>query len=206
MTRDIESDPQRKRRRLWARLWLWLTTVMLLILMPFLGFRGSLLYQSSNARGRWQRLEPMPTRGVAIVTGTLSEVYVRTAKGSIYGCRHRRDTNGPESCWFEVQEPLDLNRDALLDPRAGQREVKPPAGTVVDTLEVAVWYYEGVSRTHYVLMQDGTVFKWEHSVHAMVDAIRPMGWAAVGLVLGIVAVVVLWRIRWVKPTGLPQAQ
>ena len=192
MTKDNERDRRRMRRKPWVRL-LWATGV-LLVTLPCLGLVGSSVYlkaRQAGALSRWRSLGTLPARGVELETGDIAVVYVRTAAGSIYGCRHK-GTREERDCWFEAQEPLEVDREATFDKRLYPREVEPPAGTVVDTLQVTVWRAEDAFETRYALLQDGTVYKWEYDVGSYWSLLILSFGPIAGLVSGVVVVAILW--------------
>ena len=192
MTEDTKSDHQRKRLK--PRVRLLLATGVILILLPCLGLVGSVAYlkvRQAGALSRWRPLGTLPAGGVELVTGDRGVVYVRTAAGSIYGCKHS-GTRVTEDCWYEAQEPLNVDHNATFDTRLHQREVEPPAGTVVDTLEVTIWRGGDAFETRYVLLQDGTVYKWEYDVGGIWSLLILLLGPMAGLVLGVVVVVIRW--------------
>jgi hypothetical protein len=190
---ENNSDKQHaKRVSVPARLLL--ATAALCILLPCLGLLGSGAYlraRQAGAFSRWQSLGAPPGRAVNIVTGDLDVVYVRTAAGVIHGCV-RAEAYEPVNCWGEAQEPLLIDPEARFDERLYAGEVKPPAGTVVDTLSVAVWYAEDAYETHYALLEDGTVWKWEYDTGGYWSLLILVLGPLAGLAAGIAVSVVLW--------------
>ncbi len=190
---DNDSDKQPSRRvSVPARLLL--ATAALCILLPCLGLLGSGAYLRARQTGtfsRWQSLGAPLDRAVDIVTGDPDVVYVRTATGTIYGCVHA-EAYEPVNCWIEAQEPLLIDPEARFDQRLYAGEVKPPAGTVVDTLYVTVWYAEDAYETHYALLEDGTVWKWEYDVGGYWSLLILVLGPLAGLAAGIAGSVVLW--------------
>ena len=191
MTGHKNHSHQPKRLSPTAR-WL-LATGALLVLLPCLGLMGSVGYiwaRQAGALSHWRSLGVPPDRGVDIVTGDTDVVYVRTAAGSIYGCRHR-GTGAADNCWYKAQEPLSVDPEATFDKRLYQSEVEPPPGTVADRLEVTIWLAEDAFETRYVLLEDGTVWKWEYDVGSYWNLLILIIGPAAGLALAIVVVVVL---------------
>lgn len=192
MTGDKKDDHQSKRLLPWARLVL--ATGVILVLLPCLGLVGSVVYlraRQAGAFSRWRSLGALPDNGIDIVTGDVGVVYVVTAAGSIYGCRHR-GTRVADDCWYETQEPLSVDQKARFDKSLYQREVEPPVGTVVDTLEVTVWQAEDAFEVRYILLEDGTVWKWEYDVGSYLSLFIIILGPIAGVALGIVVVVILW--------------
>ncbi len=191
MTEQEKDHHQPKRPPRRMRL---LATGAVLILLPCLGLVGSSVYlqaRQAGALSRWRSLGAPPGSGVDIVAATTKVVYVRSSTGQIYICNHRA-ARGAQDCWDEAEEPVPLDPDARPDMRVFEGNVEPPAGTVVDTLEVSLWYPEDAFETRYVLLGDGTVWKWEYDVGAywslLILILGPLG----GFVLGIGAATALW--------------
>jgi hypothetical protein len=128
---------------------------------------------------------------VDIVTGDASVVYVRTATGRTYRCDHGK-TAAVGDCWDSAQEPFSIHNRARLDTTLFQRELQPPPGTVVDTLNVTIWYPEDASETRYVLLEDGTVWKWQYDRGAYWTLMLLLLGPVVGGAIGIVAAIGLW--------------
>lgn len=180
-----------KRRLPWARLFV--VTCATLVLVPCLCFGGSvafLKFQESGASNRWRPLGAPPGSEAEFVTGDTDVVYVRSAGGDIYGCRHQRKVT-VDNCWVEAQEPLDIAPDTDFGELQFQENVEPP-GTVVDTLDVTVWKRDASFETRYVLLQDGTVWRWETSEVGYFNLIIIALGLIAGGVLGIALVVILW--------------
>jgi len=188
------------RRRLSARGRLLLTTAAILILLPCLGLGGSVAYlraRRASLLSRWQSLGAVPGGGVDILTADLNVVYVAATTGKLYRCEHRGPT-AARNCWDEVQEPLTVDDEATFDRRLFQGQVVPPAGTVVDSLDVTIWRAEDAFETRYVLLEDSTVWKWEYDVGGYWTFTILVVGPAVGLVLAVVVAVVVWARSGVR--------
>ena len=192
MTEQAKDNHQPKRPS--QRVRLLLATGAILILLPCLGLVGSSVFlraRQAGALSRWRSLGAPPGSGVDIVTGDTHVVYVRASTGSVYACEHRA-TREAQDCWDTAQEPLRIDPKAKFDKSLYEGEVELPAETVVDSLNVAVWYAEDAFETRYVLLDDGTVWKWDYDVGAywslLILILGPLG----GLLLGIGAAVALW--------------
>jgi hypothetical protein len=173
-------------------------TGLILILLPCLGLGGGVVYLrrwNAGALSRWRRLEPLPARGIELVAGTTTTVYVRAEDGGLYGCRHRGGIEVRRDCWFVAREPLDADLDHQSEERLYPGDVELPSGTIVDSLEVTVRYAESMSETRYLLMQDGAVFKWEYDRSMFGNLGKLVLGALAGLVVGIAVVVLLWARR-----------
>lgn len=187
-----ESTPKPQRRLPWARLLV--VTCATLVLLPCLCLLGSVAFLNAQRSGkfsRWRSLEAPPGNGVEIVTGDTYVVYVRAAAGDVYGCEHQRKVTA-DNCWVETQEPLGIDPNTAFDERLFQDDVEPPPGMAVDTLDVTVWQVASAHETRYVLLQDGTVWKWEFSRVGYSSLIIVVLGLLAGGVLAIVLVVILW--------------
>ena len=198
MTEQEQDNGRAKRRLSWARLLL--ATGAILVLLPCLGLVGSATYLKSwraGSQSRWRSLGAPPDGGAEIVTGDRDVVYVRTATGSIYGCEHR-SSSAPGNCWIEAEGPLSVDPEARFDRRLYKGEVEPPTGTVVDTLDVTVWYAEDAFETLYFLLEDGTVWKWDYDVGSywtlVILFLGPLAGAAAGIAIA----VVLWGVAGLR--------
>ena len=193
MPEDGEDTDQPKRRSPRARLLV--ATAIVLLALPCLGLVGSVSYFSARKAGvfsRWRSLGMPPGGGVGIVTGDISVVYVRTGAGAVFGCSDHRGRKLPDDCWREGREPYGIDRKAAFDSRVYEGEAKPPPGTVVDSLEVSIRYGDAAFETRYVLLEDGTLWKWEYDVSAYGDLGTIVLGPLAGMALGIVAVIVIW--------------
>ena len=133
-----------------------------------------------------------PSGGMEIVTADIYVVYVRTNAGTVFGCSDHRGRKLSDAYWSEAQEPFQVDRRTTFGSKLFKGERKEPPGTVEDALDVAIYMGEDAFETRYVLLKDGTVWKWEYDTGAIWNlGILLLGPAA-GVVLGIVAVVVMW--------------
>jgi len=183
-----EDSAQRPRR---GRLVL--ATLALLTLLPCAGLLGGLGYlqlRRNGAFSRWRTLSAPPGGGVDILTGDLQDVYVRSASGAIYGCAYGKKPVAAD-CWEPATEPLPVDERADFVQRLFNREVRPPAGTVQDTLAVTVWYAEAAFESRFALLANGTVWVWEYGVNSYLSLFVLVVGLVAGAALGLVAVVVL---------------
>jgi hypothetical protein len=148
--------------------------------------------QESRAETRWQSLGSPPEGAIEIVTGDAYVVYVRSDAGEIYGCRHNRGRIRSGICWMQTQEPLDIAPDTTFDEPPFADDVELPPGTVVDGLGATVWKRDASFETLYVVLQDGSVWKWEYSRVGYFNIIIVVLGLIAGGVLAIVGVVILW--------------
>jgi hypothetical protein len=187
-----ESTPEPRPRLPWARLLV--VTCATLVLLPCLCLAGSIAYlkfQEDGASARWRSLRAPPGRGLELVTGDRDVVYVRADAGNLYGCWHQRAVT-IDRCWVEVQEPLDIDPDAVFDTPLYKDDIQLPPGTVVDTLGVTVWRRDSAYETRYVLLQDGAVWRWQYSQVGYFDLIIVALALIAGSALAVALVVILW--------------
>ena len=188
------KEYQRQARRPSSRARLLLATALLVALLPCLGLLGGAAYLKVRQGGtlsQWRSLGAPPGAGVDLVTGDPDVVYVRTTSGDVYGCRHR-GSGPPRDCWERAQEPLSVDPQARFDQRVYQGEVQPPPGRVLDTLYVARWYAEDAFETRYVLIEDGTVWKWEYDVGGNWSLLILLAGGLAGVALAMAAAAVIW--------------
>lgn len=174
----------------WGRLLL--ATGVILVSFTCLGFVGGGAYywaDITDAWQRWQALGAPPEKAVGFVTGDINVIYVSTVAGGIYGCEHEISVN--DSCWQVAQEPLRVDPETLFDKSVFLGTLKPPHGVIVDELVATIWYADAAFETRYILLEDGTVWKWENDRGLggiLACIIGPMA----GAILGAVATIVLW--------------
>jgi len=196
LLRENEQNPDvRQRRSRGARLLL--ATVALLTLLPCLGLLVSAGYvrlRQVGAFSRWRALGAPPGGGVDILTGDLEVVYVRALGGTLYSCAYEEKPSAA-GCWQPAPEPLRVDEWATFDRRVLDRDVRPPAGTVTDTLEVSAWYPEHAFEARFALLDNGTLWVWRYDVGSYLDLFILIVGLGIGTVLGMVAVAVLWVRR-----------
>jgi hypothetical protein len=184
----------RKRGCLAGRSRLLLASVAVLLILPCFGLMGGGSYLWARQQGvfsRWRSLGAPPGGAVGIAAADPSLVYVRTAQGNLYGCSHERGQQA-RACWVAARQPLSVDPDARAGESVFRGEPKPAPGQVVDALEVTTWYPEDAVETRYVVLQDGTVWKWEYDVGAYLSLFILTVGPAVGMLLALVIVGLLW--------------
>ncbi len=184
--------------RLSRRARLVLAAAVLFVLLPCVGLLGSAGYlklRGDGAFSHWRSLGAPPGGGADILTADLQDVYVRSTGGAIYGCAYG-DRPLAADCWAPATEPLPVDEQADFERRLFQGEVKPPAGTVRDTLAVTVWYADAAFESRLALLADGTVWVWEFEVSSYLSLFILVVGLVGGAVLGLVgAVVLLVKVR-----------
>jgi len=177
-----------------------LATGLILISFTCLGLVGGGVYYLAKTTGalqRWQALGTPPDKAVGFVTGDISVIFVSTAAGDIYGCKHEK--TGDASCWHAAQEPLRVDPETQFDNPIPRSEFKPPRGAIADELVATIWYADAVFETRYVLLEDGTVWKWENE-RGLGGILACILGPIAGAILGIVTTIVLWGYMGLRRT------
>jgi hypothetical protein len=125
-----------------------------LIILPFASMAAGVLAAwviDSGALRKWEPLDTPPGGATELVDANDTYVYVRNNSGILYRC---------PVCW-EESPPLDR---LLVDPDrpcpGAQANSPPPPGEVVDHLSGRVCYVDAWTDFEYVLLSDGSVWKW----------------------------------------------
>jgi hypothetical protein len=190
----VEKENAQKPRRLLPCACLLLVTGAILVLIPGLCLAGAVNYvdgQQSGEHSRWRSLGAPPHGGAEFITGDPDVVYVRTAAGDTYACRYYGSV-GADTCWYAVQEPLKVHPNIQFDDPLFEGDVDPPPGTVVDALHVTAWERDASFEARYVLLQDGTVWKWEYDAVGYSGLIIIVLALFAGLILAGGLVIALW--------------
>lgn len=169
--------------------------------LAVLGAVAGLLLMYAHLRGHltfWQTLgqPPVPIRAfVPEHTGQL-QVAVLAEDDKTYICQ----TSAQPDCWNEVdlsaQPPLFsepcYTRPNFITPT--------PPGPLTSEITITFCHAETAALTQYALLQDGTVWRWDHfssSYLVLMEIVfLPLCGAWAGGMLGLVAVAVVWWKRW----------
>jgi hypothetical protein len=181
-------------RRPSSQVRLLLVTGLLVALAPCLGLLGGGAFVAARQAGafsRWRSLGAPSETAMNLVTGDIDVIYVRAASGDVYMCRHRGAT-AARDCWDRAAEPLSVDPEVRFDQQVFGGEVQPPPGRVLDWLYTARWYAEDAFETRYVLLEDGTVWKWEYDVGSYWNLLILLGGALVGVVVAVAVAAVIW--------------
>jgi hypothetical protein len=166
-------------------------SLLLLIGLPLLGVgAGFRLLDAWRRSDDWEALGRPSVMPAEIVDADLSQVLVRGQDGSLYVC----DQNGPtrdNACWEQVDQIAEGYGGVSHDTYRGSVEIPPAPGAVMQTLDVSWHAAERASYARYILLEDGSLWVWDH--HA--DANWSLVLLAVGPICGqalAVVIVVLW--------------
>lgn len=160
------------------------------ILGGFIG--GRLGWLSVTGRlARWQLLNAPPANAVEIFGGEPDLLLVRTEQGQVY--QYMRHS------WGEITLPVDFVPREDFDCYASA--TPEPPGTEIDRFAESSWCMESVNRRYYVLLEDHSVWRWEHTGEASLAGIILVYAVITGLILGfILGLVFLWG-GWVYSVG-----
>jgi hypothetical protein len=94
---------------------------------------------------------------------------------------------------------LDLADRARFNVPLFEGQAPDPPGTVVGRLQVSVWYAEDAFEARYVLLDDGTVWRWEYDRGAYLTFTLLAAGPVAGALLACVSTTVVWvRHSWKK--------
>ena len=177
--------------------WFWrlITSIVLLVGLPFLGLDGGFALLRSCQRAdaaAWESLGQPPEVPVEIVDAGLSKVYVRARDGSLFECNHSQAPHD-DRCWTEV------NVVGKLDPGLDQRntyagEIPPAPGRVVQSIDLSWHRGERSRHRRYALLEDGSVWLWDYNADANTGLLTLMAGPVCGLGLAVVIVLLIWLV------------
>jgi hypothetical protein len=167
-------------------------SLLLLIGLPLLGVgAGFRLLDAWKRADKWEALGRPPVMPAEIVDADLSEVLVRGQDESLYVCDHTGRTRD-KACWEPLDHTGEGYGDVSHDTYRGSVEIPPPPGVVKQTLDVSWHRAERASYARYVLLEDGSLWVWDH--HA--DANWSLVLLAVGPICGLALAVVIVAMWW----------
>jgi hypothetical protein len=169
--------------------------IFLAVLLPAIGLAAGILIGrawNSGAFARWQRLPDPPASPVQIVGGSARDVYIQASDGQVYSCN---PSDGP--CWAQDEKP------ATSPAQSGDCEqyplhysVSPAPGKVVDSLQIQWCHFEAGEETNYVVLEDGSVWRWQHWDANFLNLTRSFvslaGGCLAGLLLSVALVLAVW--------------
>lgn len=152
------------------------------ILGGFIG--GRLGWLSVTGRlARWQLLNAPPADAVEIFGGEPDSLLVRTEQGQVYHyTRHS---------WQEITLPVDfVPRE---DYHCYSLPTPEPPGHEIDRFADSTMCMETANQRYYVLLDDHSVWRWEHTTDATSGGLIWVIGTIAGLILGfILGLVFLW--------------
>jgi hypothetical protein len=174
-----------------------LLTILLALALPILGIAlGVQLGAAWNtgSLARWERLPDLPASPIQIVGGTTSLVYVKTADGQVYTC-----TPAGGECWTRADAPLDLDPiDAACAEYPLRYAMSAPPGNIIDSLQTQWCHFEAGEQTGYAILDDGTVWMWQHRDANYLNlariAVTATGGCLAGLLTGTLILFSVWLV------------
>jgi len=153
-----------------------------------LGFRQS----SRLSLTPWQRLDDPPDRITELALIDWADLYVQTEGEKILKC-----------CWVESELPRSPSGPASHFPCESTLLKPTPPGRALDRLDVTYCGPDYAPSYSYVLLEDGTVWRWSYSGGGLAafGAILTYGLCGLGLGLGSGLLVVAGS-RW-RRTAVP---
>jgi len=172
-----------------------LLTILLALTLPLIGIAlGVQLGAAWNtgSLARWERLPDPPARPVQIAGGTISIVLVKAADSQVYAC-----TPVGGECWVQANEPVDLTTvDADCAKYPVRYAMSAPPGNTIDTLQTQWCHFEAGEQTGYAILQDGTVWMWQHRDANFLNLARSVLTAAGGCLAGLLICTLILFSAW----------
>lgn len=172
-----------------------LLTILLALTLPLIGI--ALGIQAGKAwntgsLARWERLPDPPARPVQIAGGATSQVFIKAADGQVYAC-----TPVGGECWVQANEPVDL---APIDAACAEYPIhyamSASPGNAIDTLETQWCHFEAGEQTGYAILDDGSVWMWQHRDANFLNLARTAVAAAGGCLAGLIISALILFSAW----------
>ena len=193
------SEKKEKGTGLWV--WAAVISVILLFGLPTLGFCVgfvSIASEGNRAVGHWQALGAPPEPPVGFVDADLGFVCVRGLDGSLFECTHWTGVTADNACWKAVDQPQKRGGYVEHGKVYGGKMPLPP-GPVVQTLDlIGHEHRESTTYARYVLLEDGSVWFWEHYTGSGKVLGTLFGGPIFGLALAVVLIVGIWLVVGVR--------
>ncbi len=136
----------------------------------------------------WQRLTVPPAKGERFLVER-NDLCVETQAGEVWGYASGK---------WEAR-PAGASRGAPAKPQYPCHFVLPPfPGKVLDRYDASDCYEFSYSQTTYVLLADGTIWRWQHSADLGGSIILIWGAMACGPVAGFMLGVAVMELVWRK--------
>lgn len=171
--------------------------VLLLLLACYSGFRAGDALATALSEGTfvlWRQLEAPPEDVASILTSNTYIVQIETRSGEVYQAEISKCLQSAGGCWEKA------NRTYELEPpywhkgsrcRSCFQEMKEPPGRIVECGS-ATLPFECYREAHYALLEDGTIWVWQHAVCGLgpggvlnVGNMLICGTTSLGLLLGL---------------------
>ena len=148
---------------------------------------------NSGAFAHWRRLPDPPMRPVQIVGGSTTTVFIETTDGQVYYCNHEDD-----KCWVKYNDPVSPStKNDYCEQHPFRYVVSAAPGKVIDYLQTQWCHFEAGSEADYAILEDGSVWMWNHFDANFLNLARAFGAAgggcSVGLLAGIAVSIYSWR-------------
>lgn len=167
-----------------------------------LGLLGGLALGQAAFNGRltrWQRLPDPPEPAIEIMAGGTGPaaaawyVFVRSATGAIFYC----PPYTPGDCWVPATEPIDVPYVPGCD-YPSHYTLPPAPGPVLDHLETETCNFEAGYTVNFVVLADGSVWRWQHVSSGLIALTGWLFGALCGAGLGLLAAIILIAVVVVR--------
>jgi hypothetical protein len=139
----------------------------------------------------WRQMKVPPENAVELLafhttgfeSGTL---YIRTTSGNVYA--YSPFSDGASNVEWRKVEQVN-QEESSYECKLGKSPTPNPPGRVVSQLESHPCLEDGESQVNYIILEDGSIWKWEEASGEMDLLLLPVGViaAAIGGALGVVA-------------------
>jgi hypothetical protein len=176
-------------KRLGRRLPGYLIPMTLALVGLALGLGVFLISNFIHQRGSWEALDTPPGSLLSLAAATDRHVIVETSDGDFFEI-YCQAQYPEERCWEETGPPPEAPVHFACD----DYWMPTPSGPVRDLLPFC-FRHEYISLTQYVLMEDGSLWRW-HVITNPLGQVAGLFWSAVlGAVVGAITGVYVWLAR-----------
>ena len=181
-----------------------LTTKIIITILTLasLSFVAGIIWSSVHVEGSfesWRSLKSPPEKAVHLLNTDGNNIWVETENKSIYYTNYDCHKDG---CWIKT-DSLPNEDDMSYYSKENGEECNNlgfyPVSQPENSIECISIHYDAVDIvTHYVLMDDGTIWVWSHSFGGITD-VEPekcfIGICSgpIGLILGLLVAILLYR-------------
>lgn len=163
------------------------------------GFGGAWLVVAGPRE--WQSLGAPPNRPVQILGLCEGTICVETFEGQRYRY-HRKTCRQPaeQTCWIEVISTTVMPLvPELANPCLFEYDVPSPPRDAIQTVGAKVCHSGGDQYIYYALLEDGSIWHWEHDIGDMASlgAFFFGGWGVLfGLGAGLFVAGIIFWLGW----------